>query len=73
MAFLIISKKYLNILMGQLFFNTLLAPAAEAAFPKILDLYLNDNGLSVATVEFPLLFVGDSSFSNCHKLPDASE
>ena len=73
MAVLIISEKYLNILIGQLFFNTLLAPAAEAAFLKILDLYLNDNGLSVATVEFPLLFVGDSSFLNCLKLPDASE
>ena len=58
--------------MGQLFFNTLLAPAAEAAFTKILDLYLNDNGLFVATVEFLLLFVCDSSFLNCHKLPDVS-
>ena len=37
-------------------------------------MYLKDVELSVATLmRFPLLFVGNSSFLNCHKVRDVSE
>ena len=36
-----------------------------------LDLYLKDVELAVKTLSgFPLLFTGDSSILNCHKLPE---
>ena len=47
-----IAKNYLNILVEQLFlhfFNDL-SSAAVVAFPKILDLYLKDVELFVATL-----------------------
>ena len=48
-----IAKNYLNILVEQLFlhfFNDLSSSAAVVAFPKILDLYLKDVELFVATL-----------------------
>ena len=39
-----------------------------------LDLYLKDVELAVETLSgFPSLFIGDSLFLNCHKLPQVSE
>ena len=45
-----------------------------AVFPKIIDLYLNDDELFIATLAgFPGIFIVDSSLLNCYKLPDVSE
>ena len=47
--------------------------AATAPFPKILDLYLKDDELSIVTlIGFPVLFIRESSLLNFHKLPDVS-
>ena len=51
MAFLMISKNHLDILVEQLFFNV----TSEAGFAKILDLYLNDDeSFVVLLAAFPL-------------------
>ena len=51
MAFLMISKNHLDILVEQLFFNV----TSAAGFAKILDLYLNDDESFVVTLAaFPL-------------------
>ena len=54
------------------FLSTLLLPTV-AGFPEILDLYFNDDELSIETlIRFLALFVGHSFLSNCYKLPETS-
>ena len=70
MAFLKVSKNYSNILVK--FLNTPLSTAVSGL--KKLDLYLKDAELFVKTLSgYPAFVTGDSSPSNCHKLPEVSE
>ena len=56
------------------FLNSLSLPSAVVDFPKIIDLYFEDDELFIATlVELPAFFVLGSLLSNYDKLPDASE
>ena len=60
-----IPKNYLNISVEQLFwhfFNTPLLTTAFGFISKILDLYLNEDGLFVGTLPaFPVSATDDSS------------
>ena len=75
--FIMITKKlfkYFNGTTNFAFFNTLLLITTVVDFLKTLDSYSIVGQLCIATLRgFPLLFVGDSSFLNCYKLPDVSE
>ena len=54
------------------FLNTPLSTAVSGL--KKLDLYLKDAELFVKTLSgYPAFVTGDSSPSNCHKLPEVSE
>ena len=54
------------------FLNTPLSAASKGL--KKLDLYLKDVDLAVETLSgFPAAVSGDSSFLNCHRLPEVSE
>ena len=55
------------------FLNTILL-STEIDSPMKLDLYVKDVELTVETLSgFSAIFTGDSSFLNCHKLPEVSE
>ena len=75
MAFLKISKNYLNILMIQLFLTPFFLFVSSATVSPIkFDLYLNDEEFSaVRLIKVPLLSIGCSSLLNYHRLPEVSE